>query len=316
MYLAKLRFDLTLASKTTTREQFKIVVGIRLLCLDDGTRYWGQIPPLDSRMPSGGQFLTAGDDITLLDGKGQAFASLTRTNSMSASGAMGAIFAATHVSRKSVVIEVRGTGKWTRLSYETQKSVTQETLKEMGSNLSKIAQATEWWVSSSSGFSLGAGNGRNSCEYTNGSLEFSNETRPKDPPIILNFEAIGFGYGTKGGGVTIAPSFAPCKGSYVVRGTIPSPEPFHPRHLVGACAIVDGSVGGVAKIPMPRVKGVKVSVPAGVVGTGTMFLFGTLGGLMFTSYKAGAVVVGLAGTTGTSGPGAAVNLCIGSMTLG
>jgi len=149
-------------------------------------------------------------------------------------------------------------------------------------------------------------------EYMNGYLEFSNELKPSDAPVVLHYQALGTGYGMKGGGMGYSAAKMPSKGSYVVFGPVATEKPFHPRMLTGPCAIVDGSFGGGAMIPIPKT-GAKA--PGAVNGAVTMFLFGTTMGAFFHAYKAGAVTIGMSVGVGTPGPGAAANLCLGSMSL-
>lgn len=316
MYTVEIKLDIMLSSKASSNQQFKIVVAIQLMKLDDGTVRWGHLGQHDYRMPKGGNFSKDGGDIVLKSMDGKDFARLTNFPDSFRADSAGAIKVYDPEKRNypGQPIQWRGSGKWTFLRDKTPPSTS--TWNHLCNNF-KFLTPTEWYISSCYGFSLAGGAGGYGGEYLQGTIEFMNEVRPNDPPFKLNYKSLGGGFMTPGVGGSYAPSFLPTLGSYVVHGTLPADNPFHPRQLTGQCVIVDGSAGVTGNFPLP--KGAKVPVPAGGGGALTMFLFGTLGGVgsaLFTSYKAGAVAFGGAvSVSGKSGPSLAATLSFGTMNI-
>lgn len=317
MYTVEIKLDIMLATKSSSNQQFRIVVAILMMKLNDGTARWGHLGEHDYRMPTGGNFSKDGGDVILKDMNGNDFVRLTNFTDKFDANSAGAIKVYDPEKRQypGMPIQWRGSGKWSFLHDRTPPSTS--TWTHLRHNLSQIASATDWYISSCYGFTVSGGAGGWGAEYQHGNLEFTNESRPNDPPFKLTYNAFGGGRSSSGVGGTISPSAWTTLGTYVVRGTLPTYDPFHPRQLVGQCVIFDISVSGTVPIPVPKTS---VKVPGGLGGAGTMFLFGTLpavGSVLFTSYKAGAVALGGAvALSRKPGGSASAMLSLGYMSLG
>jgi len=332
MYICDLKLDVLLAVKNGTA--FRMTVSIRMKKDDDGTARWGYLGQHDYRMPTGGPFRRQGGDLILQDTDGADFAVLTAYGEPPATGSSGiiqifppstswggSVYAPQGTQGAPMVAQPgrpqyngtaivwKGSGRWTVLKSDTIAGLTQNTWNAFCDNVTQAA--SEWYIKTTAGFSASAAFGIG-CEYLDGTLVIHSDMKEKEE-ILLFYKAHGVGVGTPGVGGTASADWTPCVGSYIIRGPLPTPTPFHPRQLVGPCVIVE--VAG-SKTPLPVPKLEVINVGAGFYGT--LIFFGTQGGPgnpIFTNYKAACGVVGLSGAANVLGKGgASLNVSWGTVT--
>jgi hypothetical protein len=334
MYVCDVKLDVLLASKNG--QPFKILVSIRMKKDDDGTARWGYLGDHDYRMPTGGPFRRQGGDVILQDTEGKDYALLSGFGEPPAQGAVGGIqiypppttFGGGSVyapqgamgapmkaqpgvrpTYAGTAIAWRGSGKWTLLKSDTIAGVTQNTWNAFCNNITQ--SATEWFIKTTAGFSGSVGCGVG-WEYMNGVLVMNSDMK-KGEEFRLYYKAHGWSVMTPGVGGTASAEWTPCTGSYIIRGPLPTPNPFHPRQLAGPCVIVEVA-GTKTFLPVP---GAEV-LDTGVGAYGTLFFFGTQGGPanpLFSNYKAACGVAGLTGAVNILGKGSAsMNISWGTMT--
>jgi len=323
MYVCDLKLNVLLATKNG--QAFTIQVAIRMKKDDDGTARWGYLGQHDYRMPTGGPFRRQGGDLILQDTIGADYALLTGFGEPPAQGASGliqvyppptsfgggSVFAPQGAAGAPAsqtggrpqypgsAIQWRGSGRWTVLKSDTIAGLTQNTWNAFCNNITTAA--TEWYIKTCAGFSVSAAFGVG-CEYMDGTLVIHSDLKEKQE-ILLFYKAHGCGVGTPGIGATASADWTPSIGSYIIRGPLPTPTPFHPRQLTGPCVIVEVAANRTP-LPTPGVEVIRV----GVGGYGTLIFFGTQGGPgnpLFTNYRAACGIIGLAGAANLAGQGGA-----------